>query len=446
MATGQLSIKITVDGTDYYVSDEEYISPAGTLHFPFVIDAPVVTIGTTDDGGWLQYQAGGFTMESRPIDSDHPFGGPRYTAELLDIGSTYSVVINFGLLGYDWLRGTAVVESLAQDQIRFSIYPTEYTTSPVTTQTDVNGNTVSIGWIYGAVTHATPLIRRTSSSTTDTWWNPTGETTGLTLYEDGSALSLSATSTVLTATDYSVDEGEVSLSSSNSATLEDFFDYVANSLSLDVTTANTDAASSASSYGVKIHWTQQTPLVEIASKVARAYNHLFYIAPDTSIPSNGITLFLIDRANTPSSYTQLDEDTILAASYTLGFPLGGVSGTFEVTGPEAGKLVSKDVQFRSEYTANGTEVEVPVFSDSYADASLVSGRLDAIRDIEKKPTASVTVPEIYPDWKPGDRFKFSREQDFLSADLIAREITYNFRDQTTTVAGDATLTAYIRRF
>lgn len=444
MATGQLSIKMTVDGTDYYMSDEEFISPAGTLHYPWVIQAPVITLGA-NQGGWLQYQAGGFAIESRPIDSDHPFGGARYTAELLDIGTTYSIVINFGLLGYNWLEGIAVVESLAEDQIRFTVYPKQYTTSPVSTVTDINSNDVANPWGYGAISHATPLIRRTSSSSSDTWFNPTGLTSGLTLYEDGTAISLSATSTVLTATDYSADEGEVSLSSSTSKTLEDFFDYVATQLSLDETAANTTKATSAGSYGVKIYWTQQTPLIEIASQVAEAYNHQFYIRVDPD-NLNHTTLFLIDRANTPSSFTQIDEDVILAASYTLGFPLGGVSGTFEVTTPEAGKLVKKRVEYRSQNQASGRELTAPVFADSYSDASLVSGRLDAIRDIEKKPRATVTVPEIQVDWAPGDRFKFSREQDFLSADLIAREITYDFRNQTTTVSGDASLSAYIRRF
>lgn len=445
MATGQLSIRITVDGSDYYVSNEEFMSSEAILHYPYVISAPVVTLGT-NRGGWLQYSGGGFTLESRPIDGTHPFGGPRYTGDLLNVGATYPVAINFGVLGYDWLTGVGVLESITQDQLRFSLYPDEYSFSPVSTVTDVDGNTVVNPWAYGAVTHATPLIRRTSSSTTDTWWNPTGLTSGLTLYEDGTALSISATSTVITATDYSVDEGEVSLSSSSSKTLEDFFDYVATSLSLPITAADTTKASSASSYGVKLYWTKQDPLIEIASQVAEAFNHIFYIAPDTDRTDNARTLFLVDRANTPSSYITLEEDLILEASYTLGFPLGGVSGSFTVNTPEAGKLVAKEVQFRAENKPVGREENAPVFADSYGDAAQVVGRLEAIRDIDKKPVVSVTVPEIQVGYRPGDRFKFSREQDFLSADMIARKITFNFKDETTTLEGDATLTAYVRRF
>lgn len=445
MATGQLSIKITVDGTDYYVSDDEFISPSGTLHYPFVIQAPVITLGA-NQGGWLQYKSGSFAMESRPIDDTHPFGGPRYTGDLLNIGSTYPIVINFGLLGYDWLTGIAVLESISQDQLQFSVYPDEYTTSPVSSVTDVDGNSVANPWGYGAFTHATPLIRKTSGSP-DVWHNSTGLTSGLTLYEDGTALTLTASSTELSASDYSVDEGEVSLSSSNTKTLEDFFDYVATSLSLDATAANTAKATSASSYGVKLYWTKEEPLIEIASKIAEAYNHQFYIAVDPNSGSGtDTTLFLIDRANNPSSFTTLEEDLILSASCTLGFPLGGVSGTFTVTTPEAGKLVQKQVEFRAENQANGRELTAPVYADSYGDSALVLGRLQAIRDIEKKPLVSVTVPDIQVDYKPGDRFKFSREQDFLTADMIARSITYDFRNQTTKLEGDATLSAYIRRF
>ena len=83
MATGQLSIRITVDGSDYYVSNEEFMSSEAILHYPYVISAPVVTLGT-NRGGWLQYSGGGFTLESRPIGRTHPFGGPSYTGDLLN--------------------------------------------------------------------------------------------------------------------------------------------------------------------------------------------------------------------------------------------------------------------------------------------------------------------------------------------------------------------------
>lgn len=439
MATGQLSIRITVDGSDYYVSDDEFISSDATLHFPFVIQAPVVTLGV-NRGGWIQFQAGKFFLESRPIDANHPFGGSRYSAELLQIGNTFPVAINFGVLGYDWITGVIVLESIATDVLQFSIYPDEYTTSPVSAVTDLDGNSVTGPWMYGALTHATPIIQKSAT----TWANPSGLTTGLTFYEDGSSLSATFTSDTITVAS-GFTGGEVSLSSSTSKTLEDFFDYVATQLSLDAAAADTTKAPNASSYGVKIYWQQETPLIEIASKVAEAYNHQFYIGPDTSTVGNDVTLFLIDRANSPTA-TVLDEDVIISAEYSLGYPLGGISGTYLVTQVEGSKLVEKEVSFRSENKPVGRELTAPVFADTYGDASLVSGRLQAIRNIEKKAVVTVTVPEIQVDYKPGDRFQFSREIDFLTADLIARTITWDFRTQTTTLSGDATLSAYIRAF
>jgi hypothetical protein len=70
--------------------------------------------------------------------------------------------------------------------------------------------------------------------------------------------------------------------------------------------------------------------VGIASDVAHAFNHQFYIGPDTN-NSNQTTLFLIDRANTPASSVTIDEDEIGDASFQIGYPVGGVNTSCKVT-------------------------------------------------------------------------------------------------------------------
>ena len=50
MATGDLSLKITVSGSDYLVSDDEYVADDGNFHYGYVLDAPVMTLGATRGG------------------------------------------------------------------------------------------------------------------------------------------------------------------------------------------------------------------------------------------------------------------------------------------------------------------------------------------------------------------------------------------------------------
>ena len=227
--------------------------------------------------------------------------------------------------------------------------------------------------------------------------------------------------------------------------MEDFFDYVATSLSLTVTSANTAKATGASSLAVKIRQDQPFPLVEIASSVAESFNHQFYIGPNTS-DSNRTTLFLIDRANNPASFVTFEEDEIVDASFKIGFPVGGISATYKVTEIQTNKVTEYDEFVRVENKPIGSELEVNAYADSYADRSQVSTLLTAIKNTDIKASASVTMPDIQTSYNLGDRFKFGREIDFVNCDMIARSITYNFQNRTTTLSGDANLSAYIRTF
>ena len=187
------------------------------------------------------------------------------------------------------------------------------------------------------------------------------------------------------------------------------------------------------------------PLVLIASSVAEAFNHQFYIGPDTG-NSNQTTLFLIDRANNPTSFTTFEEDEIVDASFQIGFPVGGISATYKVVEIESNKVTEYSEYVRVENKPIGSEFEVPAYADTYADRSQVSTLLTAIKNNDVKASASVTMPDIQTSYNLGDRFKFGREIDFVNCDMIARSITYNFENRTTTLSGDANLSAYVRTF
>ena len=273
MATGQLSVKITVSGADYYVSDEEFLASNAVFHYGFILTAPVVELSTTK-GGYANFKVGSLVLENRPNDANHPFGSSRYKTMLDNTETAYNFVLKLTLNGYDWITGILILESINQEALTFTLYPKEYTVSPVGTVTDSGGNTVTAPWIYGAVSHFNNLVQTGAT----TFQNPTGLTSGLTFYEDGSSESISLSTSTITCGTYG--GGQPTLSSSTTQTLEDFFDYVATQLSLDVSTANTAKATNASSLSIKIRQDKQDPLIEIASKVSESFNYQFYIAVD----------------------------------------------------------------------------------------------------------------------------------------------------------------------
>ena len=439
MATGDLSLKITVGSTAYYVSDDEYVADDGNFHYGYVLNAPVMTLGATR-GGYANFRSGFVVLENRPLDDSHPFGSSRYTSMVSSPSTTYVFVLKTTLTGYDWITGVLVIENITEESLRFTMYPFEYTQSPVSTVTDSDGNTVTAPWVYGSVTNFNNLVQTGST----TFHNPTGLTSGLTFKEDGTTKATSSVSTsAFTVSGYG--GGQATLSSSTSKTLEDFFDYVATTLSLTVTSANTAKATGASSLGIKVRQEQPMPLVLIASSVAESFNYQFYIGPDTG-NSNQTTLFLIDRANNPTSFTTFDEDEIVDASFQIGFPVGGISATYKVVEIESNKVTEYSEYVRVENKPIGSEFEVPAYADTYADRSQVSTLLTAIKNNDVKASASVTMPDIQTSYNLGDRFKFGREIDFVNCDMIARSITYNFQNRTTTLSGDANLSAYVRTF
>ena len=307
MATGDLSLKITVGGTAYYVSDDEYLADDANFHYGYVLQVPSITLGVSR-GGYANFSSGRVILENRPLDNTHPFGSSRYTSLVSSPSTTYPFVLKTTLTGYDWITGMMVIENTTEEALSCSLYPTEYTYSPVSTVSDSGGNTVTAPWVYGSVTNFPNLVQTGST----TFHNPSGLTSGLTFKEDGTSETISSLSTSsFTVSTYG--GGQPTLSSSTNRTLEDFFDYVASSLSLTVTSANTAKTSTASSRSVKIRQIRPQPLVGIASDVAHAFNHQFYIGPDTS-NSNQTTLFLIDRANTPASSVTIDDDEIVITS------------------------------------------------------------------------------------------------------------------------------------
>lgn len=438
-----LSLKVTVSGIDYYLSDENFLRTDANFHYGFLLSGPRIKKGQVK-GGFYDFEVGQVQIENRPLDESHPFGGSRYTSLIQNLGTAYPFVFQYGLQDFDWIVGTLVLEKVDREALTFSVNATEYNVDATSAVTDNSGNTVTAPFAYGAVTHFTPLIRIADGASYPRWHNPTGLTSGITVFEDGTSRTINAiTSDYIEISDYSANAGEVSLTSTNSKTLEDFFDYVATQLSLSVSTADTTRATNASSYDVKIKVNAPIPLLELASDVAAAYNHQFDIRQDASGDS---TLHLIDRAYTGASVITYKDYELLASNYTLGFPLGGVSSSWGINVVEGGRLVGKSTSARSANKPKGREFSVNAYADQYSDITRVQGRIDAIKDIEKLSKASVTIPDINTEIELGDRIRFRRLQDFLECTLTVRSIDYDFSSRTTALEGDATLSEFVRDF
>ena len=97
---------------------------------------------------------------------------------------------------------------------------------------------------------------------------------------------------------------------------------------------------------------------------------------------------------------------------------------------------------RAENVAVGKSIYVDILADTIAQLSEVTTIINAIRDIEKKPVAMITISGIRTDYRPGDRFTLNRKDDLISIDLIVRDITWDFRQKNTIIKGDATLSEF----
>ena len=226
----------------------------------------------------------------------------------------------------------------------------------------------------------------------------------------------------------------------NGTTLEQFFDYVADTLNLDVATADTTKTSSAASRTIHLYVTRPQLLIDLASDVAESTNHEFHISAN---PANGdTTLYLIDRANNPTA-TVIEDIDVISTSYQIPYPINSVNGTFDVTERKSDELYTREIAVVAGNVPVGSTMHIDVLADKISQVAEVQTIITAIKNIEIKPTATITVAEIQATWKAGDRFTLNSKTDLVTIDMLVRSINYNFVSQETTISGEATLSEFI---
>lgn len=226
----------------------------------------------------------------------------------------------------------------------------------------------------------------------------------------------------------------VSGMSTNGETVADFFAYISEKLlgaggfSLDFT-----KAPNASTDKLQLWVTAQTKIVDFAGKIAEGSNYLF------SIDNDKVTV--IDRANIPDTFTKIANKDVVKASYKIPFPTKGYRARWKIntanTTVSPAKLDMLDQSILISNTDSGKVVDVMSVTDNIDD---VRTYITAIKNILTKNLITVVAGGVRTDIKIGDRIKFDRAEEGLSADFIVRTLSYNINGLETTYSGDGTIT------
>lgn len=466
-----LEIMITVGGSDYYISDEGHsgasfgATSGSQYYFPFVAKPPRLTWGPTN-GGYISVQAGTLSLVNKPYDSNHPFSGTNYRNLLSDAGTTTNLptIAIKDSTKYAIFDGSLVFNNLNSEVINFSVEGLNYDNYLAEgTVTDSDSDTQVIPWPFGYVNTVPGFVYKGSQ----VWANGASSTHpgfskyGLTIFEGNttSAIRYTSGTTACSATEFDGQSAtpaysngivhvsgygtkrsgnvNASLAGDKTSTLGDLLTYIAADIGLSyIDTSKT----SISTDTLSIWQTEKIQVLDLFSKVCQATNHQFFIARNQSGTGEGeYVMALIDRANNPTA-NQLLSQNIVSSSYRISAPLASVTlrmNWVALSGPETNTLdmVSNNLSY-------GKQI---VYKNYYGTNKVAYGsqaRVDAIRDIEKKPIASVVLDGIQDTTKPGDRFTFTREQDQITVDMLARSITWDWGTRQTTLSGDANLSIY----
>ena len=467
-----LEIMITVGGSDYYLSDEGHAgasfgSTSGSqYYYPFVAVPPRLTWGPTG-GGYISVQSGSLSLVNKPYDSNHPFSGTNYRNLLSDAGSTSNVptIAIKDSTKYAIFDGTLVFNNLNSEVINFTIEGLDYDNYLASgTVTDSDSDTQVIPWPFGYVNTVPAFVYKGSQ----VWANGASSTHpgfskfGLVIFEGNttSAIRYTSGATACSATEFDGQSAtpaysggivhvsgygtkrsgnvNAAVAGDKTSTHYDLLEYV----TLEIGLSNVDITrTSLSGNTLSIWQTNKIQVLDLFSKVCQATNHQFYIKrKQTSGAGQGAQfVVLVDRANNPAA-TALTGSQIITSSYKIPAPFSSVvlrMNWIDLSGPE-----TKTLDLVSNNLSYGKQIVYKNYYGTNKNTYGTQANVDAIRDIEKKPIASVTLDGIYDTYQPGNRFTFNREQDQVKVDMLARSISWDWASRQTTLSGDATLSIY----
>ena len=462
-------------GEEFFVSDvghsgANFGAETGSSYYrEFVKTPPTFTLGPTT-GGWIHVQSGTITLVNRPFDDDHPFGSKHFSTLLTNTGNaTDRPIIEIkDETKYPLFRGTMYLTKISPTDLTFSLEGKKYNQQVLTTQTVLfrqssGGSIDSIGsepipFSHGVIQMQGDIKCNTANVSDPKIWNPgfdSSET--IKVYEEGTSDVFDTTEsddTILNLTgtaDPTVKQYRLNGTGVNGTTLDDLFAALLSgtpgaTFGLPVLNYSTTKAPNVDSLDISVYQTEQILCTELAGEVAKSCNYQYIIhVPVDGSTYGGEATVIIDRANAPTS-TDLADSDVENVSFNLGYPIQAVIGTFTVNnGPWStpGEWAREGKQaIRSDNLDQGKIVKIKLPALNFDQISGFQTVVDAIRDVEKKPTASILVKGIKSEYMPGDRFTANRSEDHVKVTLTVRSLTFDWKSRTTTISGDCTLSPF----
>ena len=218
--------------------------------------------------------------------------------------------------------------------------------------------------------------------------------------------------------------------SSNGRSLAEFFEFIAKKL--NVTNVDFSAAPDASTTYLQLWETSQTKAIEYAGEISYAANHLFEIKGDI--------LRAIDRSYIPENFIQINNWEIIEASYKMPTPTKALRAKWTENIAQAKEervsLTTREESVMISNMASGEILDITPVSENPDDIEKI---LLKIRAIINKNVITLKVGRIRSDIKVGTRVKANRDEDGITIDMIVRTIKYEFKDLSTEIVGDGSL-------
>lgn len=485
-ATATATVAETFFVSDSGHSGANFGAETGSSYYrEFVKTPPVFTLGPTK-GGWIHVQSGTITLVNRPFDPDHPFGNKHFSTLLTNTGNANArpiIEIKDGTK-YPLFRGTMALTKLTPTDLSFTLQGKKYDQLVCDTVTAIfrpadNDSTISqadfpLPWSHGNVKMQGNILCRTANVSDPEIYNPDFDPNET--IEVWSVASAAGTAGEeffdSTHTDPGNGRSIIQLTGTEDPTvrqyrlngvgrfgtvLQSFFQALlyytstrfdgTTQFGLPIRNISLTKAPNVADLDVTIYQTDQILNTDLAGEVAQAVNYQYFIhVPTDGSTYGGEETVIIDRANAPTA-TELADTDVESVSLNLGAPLKAVVGNVSLQeGPYAGLrgIWQRDYKttLRSENLDYGKTLKVNLPVQNWSEISDYQTVVDAIRDVEKKPTASIRVKGIQSSYMPGDRFTANREEDHVKVTLTVRSLTFDWKSRTTTISGDCELSLY----
>ena len=479
-----LEVEITMDlplaggSVYYYLSDESHVGANGRFYHGYIIGRPKIKMAPTS-GGFVQMTSGGITLVNRPNDSDHPFGGSRYTT-ILSTPGPYYIGIRFDE-AYNLFEGMVFLQSITSDEMKLSVKPIRTTSGLNIGPASSDLNDEQVNFFFGAIhDQPVPLIDASQfDSVTGTAVGFQNLTTSTgTVKIDGTTRSPDAWSAINDAVGSSMAGGSARYNAdytssskrsvsgtgakwattpamtASGTTIGDFADQIAYIMTNTITsdslyvleTATVDKNKIGTPPDSTIVIKSESDILNLLSSVMPGVNYQFYIAPNQT--DGNRTLFLIDKDNVPGTssdyYHALSDFEIIEIVIRAPKEIRNISLKYTDYFWTGTDLNSQELGSVTSLGSSGSDISLNALADDSSQSSAVSSMLTSIKNVLIKPTVKAKIAGLQSTWRPGDRVVFDRRTEQVHVDMKVRGIEWDSVAMETSIEGEATITDLVQ--